>query len=1185
MINKRGVISGIFIILLIGIVSATPYILFVSPTPANEAQTTGSSLTINSTIENIATLNEFIFNWQGTNYSLYDEDLILMLNLNNNSALGENNSHVYDSSRGGHNGSVLGGAEYITSGKYAGAYNFTGGSGINISASSDFGINEYTTSLWIKTKKKNIINFSIGSSHTCYVDESYTGYCVGDNTYGQLGTSSTMSKSEVPIKIENYNFKQIAASMYSSCGLLLNGSVMCWGDNGYGQLGLGGSNSTDMHFPVYLTGGWNFSRLIGSHKRTCGYLYNDSLMCWGDGNHGEYGDGVSGNRYTPTLVTPSYNFSKISVAEDHMCGLYENGTLLCWGGNYEYQLGDNTSINRNVPGPVFGNYLFQDVGGGEDQTCAVLTNGSMTCWGENQEGQIGDGTLGSPGKIVPTFSDTPFLFKEIYPSKHIQCGKLINDSYACWGIPGFSISTYGDGTNDVSRTPKLVNWDFEFERIELGNWNDDTICGQYNKSIYCWGYSSKGGKGLGYSEIIATFPIKLNLGEILDGEDYVPYFTMESSCVLKSTGELFCMGINKNGILGDNTTNNRFSSSSIYGDYNFSAIYPGYYNICGKLQNGSTLCWGKNNYGQLGDNTSTQRNKPIFVYGNYNFSSVSPSNTHACGLLQNGSVLCWGNNNYGQLGNGSLGGQGNIPIYVSGGHNFSSVYSGNVHACGLLYNGSALCWGRNNYNQLGNGSSGGQSNIPIYVSGGYNFSSIISRSLINCGLLYNGSGLCWGFNLYGGLGIGNTTQMMIPIYVSGGHNFSSIKLGLYTPCGVLENGSLLCWGWNLYGQLADGTTTNSLTPKIVLGNYDFTEFLAYNYNSCVKKDGGYYCWGSNTNGQLGTSLPIINVPQNFYQGELFSQSSNSFKIGLTLNNTLRIIFYNKYFDYPLGEEDYSNIILSSNGTQMNLYLNGNNIVSENFFALSNTLLEDIIIGKSSSGEIDEILMWNRTLTASEIEQVYLSSLKQKNHTAWEFYSTQTLSSVGTYSYTLFALDSTGSFSVLRRIIKYVVEVVQESFTGSPSITVTETKLQEGQTRQLRQGAKVKLEFSGQGSKVLEIISVDKENNVVKVDVNGVEVEIINGTTEKIDVNSDGFYDLEVSVQDISSTGSARLKFKEIYEAVESDVEEGVEEEVKEEGESTELDEEGERRVWVYFVIGGIVLIGFIVFFSLWRKKK
>ncbi len=74
--KNRGVIFVILFISLISFTSATPYILFVNPTPVNGAQTTGSSLVINSTIENMTNMQEFVFNWAGTNYSLYDESLI-----------------------------------------------------------------------------------------------------------------------------------------------------------------------------------------------------------------------------------------------------------------------------------------------------------------------------------------------------------------------------------------------------------------------------------------------------------------------------------------------------------------------------------------------------------------------------------------------------------------------------------------------------------------------------------------------------------------------------------------------------------------------------------------------------------------------------------------------------------------------------------------------------------------------------------------------------------------------------------------------------------------------------------------------------------------------------------------------------------------------------------------------------
>lgn len=75
-----------------------------------------------------ANLKEVIFNWNGTNTTLFDDNVVLMYNFDNRSALGENDTLVYDLSKWGNNGSVVGG-ENITwspTGKYGGAFNFSG---------------------------------------------------------------------------------------------------------------------------------------------------------------------------------------------------------------------------------------------------------------------------------------------------------------------------------------------------------------------------------------------------------------------------------------------------------------------------------------------------------------------------------------------------------------------------------------------------------------------------------------------------------------------------------------------------------------------------------------------------------------------------------------------------------------------------------------------------------------------------------------------------------------------------------------------------------------------------------------------------------------------------------------------------------------------------------------------------
>ena len=68
-----------------------------------------------------------------------------------------------------------------------------------------------------------------------------------------------------------------------------------------------------------------------------------------------------------------------------------------------------------------------------------------------------------------------------------------------------------------------------------------------------------------------------------------------------------------------------------------------------------------------------------------------------CGLIEDGSAMCWG---AGSLGNGTFG-TSEIPVPVSGGHVFTEIAVTGGAACGRKANGEVWCWGRNNGGQLG----------------------------------------------------------------------------------------------------------------------------------------------------------------------------------------------------------------------------------------------------------------------------------------------------------------------------------------------------------------------------------------------------------------------------------------------------------------------------------------------------
>jgi alpha-tubulin suppressor-like RCC1 family protein len=293
----------------------------------------------------------------------------------------------------------------------------------------------------------------------------------------------------------------------------------------------------------------------------------------------------------------------------------------------------------------------------------------------------------------------------------------------------------------------------------------------------------------------------------------------------------------------------------------FAVVGAGEIHSCGVTTAGAAYCWGYNWRGQLGDGTNTDSNVPVAVSGGHNFTSVSAGGYHSCGLTTDGGAYCWGHNEQGQLGNGTNT-NSNVPVAVSGGHNFTSVSAGDYHACGVTAAGAAYCWGANMWGRLGNGTNI-SSNVPVAVSGGHTFASVSAGYWHNCGVTTAGAAYCWGNNIAGELGNGMITGTnAVPVSVSGGHTFAAVSASEYHhSCGVTTAGVTYCWGSNYYGQLGNGTNTGSNVPLAVSTTEAFASVSTGVYYSCgVTMAGAAYCWGINQ-GQLGDGTNTqSNVP-------------------------------------------------------------------------------------------------------------------------------------------------------------------------------------------------------------------------------------------------------------------------------------------------------------------------------------
>jgi len=270
----------------------------------------------------------------------------------------------------------------------------------------------------------------------------------------------------------------------------------------------------------------------------------------------------------------------------------------------------------------------------------------------------------------------------------------------------------------------------------------------------------------------------------------------------------------------------------------------------------SIWSWGDNEFGVLGDGTYQPSLVPKLVTMPVAIVQIAAGDDFVLALDVNGEVWSWGVHERGSLGRGGFvllhastpGKVAGLDQVVQISASQGRSNNGGYHALALRADGTVWSWGDNEFGKLGRGTPGDFDPYAAPIPGLANVTKVAAGGEFNLALRADGSVWAWGRNQYRQLGDGTTTDSTTPVRATDFDDVVDLGAGVFFASVLRSDGTVWGWGANNTAQLGIGYGGSPEFPPVQAeGLAGVVDIEANGYSTiAIDAAGDVWTWGAST---------------------------------------------------------------------------------------------------------------------------------------------------------------------------------------------------------------------------------------------------------------------------------------------------------------------------------------------------